>query len=108
DFKYAEFGEPFSSERYAEALKSAVSAGNVKTVIVDSMSHEHEGPGGYLMWHEKILDDIAGNDYSKRQKNTFTAWIKPASKRRLLINTILQLRCNFIFCFRAKEKIDLT
>lgn len=32
------------------------------------------------------------------------AWIKPAGNRRRLINGMLQLNANFIFCFRAKEK----
>lgn len=107
DFKYLEFEPPFSSLRYAEALTAAVDSG-VKTVIIDSMSHEHEGPGGYLMFHETELDRLAGKDERSRRKNTFTAWIKPAADRRFLINTMLQKRCNFILCFRAKEKLDLS
>lgn len=103
-YNHLEFGPPFSSDRYAEALRAVVEAGN-KTVIVDSMSHEHEGAGGYLEFHEAELDRMAGQDYKKREKMTFTAWIKPAAARRRLINSFLQTPANFIFCFRAKEKI---
>lgn len=106
DFKYTEFQPPFSSARYAEAIEAMAKSG-VKTIIIDSMSHEHEGPGGYLEYHEAELDKMAGTDYAKRAKMTFTAWIKPAQARRRLINSFLQVPLNFIFCFRAKEKLKI-
>jgi energy-coupling factor transporter ATP-binding protein EcfA2 len=105
-FKHLEFTPPFSSDRYAEALAEMHREG-AKTIIVDSMSHEHEGQGGYLEFHEAELDRMAGNDYKKRERMTFTAWIKPAAARRRLINSFLQLPANFIFCFRAKEKLKI-
>jgi len=37
----------------------------------------------------------------------FLAWAKPAAARRRLINTILQINCAFVFCFRAKEKLKI-
>jgi hypothetical protein len=104
---YLEFGAPFSSLRYMEALKAAAAKAEGGVVIVDSMSHEHEGEGGYLEYHEAELNRMAGDDWKKRERMTFTAWIKPAGERRRLINTILQLNCAFIFCFRAKEKLKL-
>jgi energy-coupling factor transporter ATP-binding protein EcfA2 len=107
-FTYCEFGSPFSSERYCEMLTEAAKEAAGGVVIVDSMSHEHEGPGGYLELHESELDRMAGkDDWKKREKCTFTAWIKPASARRRLINTLLQLNCGFVFCFRAKEKLKI-
>jgi hypothetical protein len=33
------------------------------------------------------------------------AWGKPSTRRRQLINGILQLNANLIWCFRAKEKV---
>lgn len=104
-FSYCEFGAPFSSARYCEMLKAAAAEAAGGCVIVDSMSHEHEGPGGYLELHEAQLDRMAGDDWKKREKYTFTAWIEPAKQRRRLINTLLQLNCAFVFCFRAKEKL---
>lgn len=104
---YLEFKPPFSSRRYLEALKAAAEKSEGGVVIVDSMSHEHEGEGGYLEFHEQELDRLGGDDWKKRERVTFTAWIKPAQDRRRLINSILQMNCAFIFCFRAKEKLKI-
>lgn len=104
---YLEFKPPFSSRRYLEALKAASEKAEGGVVIVDSMSHEHEGEGGYLEYHESELDRMAGDDWKKRERMTFSAWIKPAQERRRLINSILQMNCAFIFCFRAKEKLKI-
>lgn len=103
------FEPPFASKRYAEAIATAYTGGN-KTIIVDSMSHEHEGPGGFLELHEREVDRMLGDrkgDYKERKKMTFTGWIEPAAQRRALINSFLQVPANFIFCFRAKEKLKI-
>src|ERR1044071_1049016 len=34
-----------------------------------------------------------------------TAWIKPKADHTAMKHFILQQRCNWIFCFRAKEKV---
>lgn len=106
DFVHLPFQAPFGSLNYMEAIKASIDHG-ARTIIVDSMSHEHEGPGGHLETHEKELDRIAGDDWKKRERATFLAWAKPAANRRKLINYMLQVECNFIFCFRAKEKLKI-
>ena len=105
-FRHVEFGAPFGSLDYLAALQYCVGKG-ARTIIVDSMSHEHEGVGGYLMTQEAELDRIAGDNESKRQKATYSAWIVPAKQRRQFINGVLGLNANFIFCFRAKEKLKI-
>lgn len=105
-FRHLSFGEPFNPDSYQAAIRAVIKAG-VKTVIVDSMSHEHEGPGGVLEMHEAQLDKLAGQDFDKRNKNNFLAWAKPKAERRALINFLLQQPVNFIFCFRAKEKLKM-
>jgi hypothetical protein len=102
-FKHVEFTPPFGSADYLEALRFCVKSG-AGVIIVDSMSHEHEGEGGYLDFHGKEVERMAGNDWQKAERVKMAAWIKPAAARRRLINGILQLNANFIFCFRAKEK----
>lgn len=103
-FGYSEFGAPFSSLRYLEAIQAAAQAARI--VIVDSMSHEHEGPDGYLEFHEQEVTRMAGNDYAKRDRVNMLAWAKPAAARRRLINTMVQLDLDaLILCFRAKEKV---
>lgn len=105
-FRHVTFGKPFSPNDYLAAIEHCVQKG-ASTIIVDSMSHEHEGPGGVLEMHEAELDRMAGDNYEKRNKLTMLAWSKPKQQRRRLINSILQMNANFIFCFRAKPKIKL-
>ena len=102
DFQHVPFGEPFGSMDYLEVLNFAQSK-KPSIIIIDSMSHEHESIGGMLDLHEKELDRMAGNDHGKRQRMGMLAWHRPKSDRRKLINGLLQMNSNFIFCFRAKE-----
>jgi ABC-type dipeptide/oligopeptide/nickel transport system ATPase subunit len=101
-FKHVQFDAPFASLDYLAAIRQCVAAG-AKIVIVDSMSHEHTGPGGMLDYQERELDRLAGDDYGKRERMKMLAWQKPKAARRTMIDGILQLNCNFVFCFRAKE-----
>lgn len=103
-FQHVQFDAPFGSLDYLAALRQCVKAG-AGVVVVDSMSHEHEGPGGMLDLHDQELDRLAGNDWSKRERVKMLAWQKPKANRRQLINGLLQLNANFIFCFRAKETV---
>jgi hypothetical protein len=110
-FRHVSMGAPFSPADYKLAiqhcLKKAEPSGKKPTILVDSMSHEHEGPGGVLEWHEKELDRMAGQDQGKRNRQTFAAWAKPKAARRDLINFILQQNANFLFAFRAKKKLKI-
>ena len=98
DFKHLPFIAPFSPLDYLAAIEYCVEQG-AKTIIVDSMSHEHEGPGGVLEWHDAEMD----GDFKK----SMLAWAKPKAARRRLLNTVIQLGCNLLLCFRAKEKLEL-
>jgi len=112
-FRHLEFTPPFSSLRYRDALTAAVKESENGVVIVDSMSHEHNGEGGYLDFHESEVDRLVSNsksndpDWKKRERVNMLAWVKPASGRTSLINAILRSDAAFIFCFRAKEKLKL-
>ncbi len=101
-FNHISFGEPFGAIDYLDVLKQAKDA-KPSVIIIDSMSHEHEGLGGLLDLHDKELDRLAGDDYAKRQRMGMLAWQKPKANRRKLINGLLQMNSNFIFCFRAKN-----
>lgn len=103
-FKHLEFNPPFGSLDYLAALRHCVAKG-AKIIIVDSASHEHEGAGGMLDLHEQELDRLGGNDWQKRERVKMLAWQKPKANRRELINGLLQLNANFIFCFRAKNSV---
>lgn len=103
-FKHVQFDAPFGSLDYLAALRQCVSVG-AGVIVVDSMSHEHESAGGMLDMHEQELERLAGGDWQKRERVKMLAWQKPKANRRALINGLLQLNANFIFCFRAKETV---
>lgn len=105
-FRHLQFGAPFGSLDYLAAIEHCVSKG-AKIIIVDSMSHEHEGPGGVLEQHTAETKRLAAQWKCSEEKAQMAAWSIPKQNRRRMINTILQLNANFVFCFRAKEKVKL-
>jgi len=105
-FRHLPFEAPFGPMDYLAAIEHLYKAG-VRNIMVDSMSHEHEGPGGVLEMHDAELQRLAGDDFGRRAKMTMLAWQKPKAERRALLNAILQMPVNFVFCFRAKEKIKM-
>lgn len=102
-FKHLPFSPPFGSLDYLEAIRHCNRKGG-RIIIVDSMSHEHIGEGGYLETAEAVVDRIAGNDYKKREAVKMLGWAKAGPLRQKMIEGIKQLDGCFIFCFRAKEK----
>lgn len=105
-FRHVDFAAPFGSLDYLAAIEHCVAKG-AGVVIVDSMSHEHEGPGGLLEQHEAEAKRLAALWGTRLEVAKMSAWAAPKAARRRMINTILQLPCNFIFCFRAKEKLKI-
>jgi hypothetical protein len=105
-FKHLPFSPPFSPDDYWEAIQAAVAAG-ARTIVIDSMSHEHEGPGGVLELHEKEAERIQKAWGCSADTAQFPAWKEPKGQRRRLINNILQLHCNLVVCFRAKRKVKM-
>jgi hypothetical protein len=107
-FRWLEFNAPFCPLDYLAAIEHCVKRG-AGVLVVDSMSHEHEGPGGVLEQHTaecaRLVKEWSrnGNHVSESAVN-FPAWAEPKSKRRRLINGVVQLGVSAIFCFRAKEK----
>ncbi len=102
-FRHVEFGAPFGSLDYLAAIRHCADH-KAGVIVVDSMSHEHEGPGGLIDAHEQELTRMAGNDYAKRERMQMLAWQKPKAARRALLNGIVQLGVSCVMCFRAGEK----
>jgi hypothetical protein len=103
-FHHTEFVAPFGPLDYLAGIEHCIKQG-AKTIVVDSASHEHEGPGGVLEMHEAEIDAMMKKWGADREKVQLGAWAKPKQERRRLINTLLQIPCNFILCFRAKPKL---
>lgn len=105
-FTHVRFGAPFSPLDYLEAIRYCARRG-AKTVVIDSMSHEHEGAGGVLEWHAAETKRLAALWKTSEGAAQMAAWGPPKAARRKLINEILQLNINLVFTFRAKEKIKI-
>jgi hypothetical protein len=105
-FLHLPFEAPFNPLSYLEAVEYFARRG-VRTIVTDSTSHMHEGPGGTLEQHEAEMQRLAGDNYEKRNRMTMLGWQRPKAELRRFINTILQLRVNTIWCFRAKDKLKL-
>jgi len=104
-FKHVPFGAPFASLDYLAAVEHCVKKG--AKIIVDSMSHEHEGPGGVLEQHAVETQRLAKLWNVSEAKAQIAAWSAPKQARRRMINTLLQINANFVFCFRAKDKLKI-
>jgi energy-coupling factor transporter ATP-binding protein EcfA2 len=103
-FRHVDFGAPFGPLDYLAAAEHCARQG-ASVIVIDSMSHEHEGPGGVLEQHEAEQQRIAKAWETSMDKANFAAWMRPKADRRRMINTLLQLPCSVICCFRAKEKL---
>lgn len=93
-FKHCIFEKPFSADRYVEALDAAAKI-KPSVIIVDSVSHVWEGPGGTLEFAQ---------EEKERVKNDFAMWAKPKQAHTRFVNALLQAPTHLILCFRAKEK----
>ena len=111
DYQYVKMQPPFTYRRYMEHVKAAIEAG-AKVVIIDSISHGHEGEGGYLQQHDHEVDRMMrASRQSNPKRDAFNAagWIKPSRDKNDFVLALgrLALDVPLIFCFRAKEKIKL-
>lgn len=103
-FRHVDFRAPFSPDDYRAALAHCIDKG-ARVLVIDNMSHEHEGQGGVLEWQQAEEERLATAWKSTRDKVKISAWQEPKRARMRLINAIIQAGVNAVFCFRAKEKI---
>lgn len=101
DYVATDITAPFRPERYTEVLNAALDIKPV-VVIVDSVSHMHDGPGGILEYQADEKARLGGGD-----KNNYTAWIKPKAAENQFIYALLSADCHVVLCMRAKEKIKI-
>jgi AAA domain len=107
EFTHVPFSAPYESLKYLAAIRHCVSRG-AKVIVVDSMSHEHEGVGGVLEQHEAEAIRLAEKFKTTVDAMSQSAWAVPKANRRKLINTLLtETAVNVIFCFRAKKKLKM-
>lgn len=88
DFNVLSLNEPYSPERYIEAIKTCEKA-DMEVIIIDSITHEWNGKGGCLQIHEKL-------------GGTFQMWAKVTPRHQAFIDAILQTKCHIITTVRSK------
>jgi DNA polymerase III delta prime subunit len=104
EFMHASMSPPFISEKYTVAAEQAQKAG-AAVLILDSVSHEHVGPGGMLERFEDELTRLAGDNYERRDRLKGTAWIKPKRAHKAMLQRFIQLNMHVICCLRAEPKL---
>jgi hypothetical protein len=95
NFNVLSLSEPFSPERYTEAIEACEKAG-MTVVIIDSISQEWEGSGGIIETH----GNMAGN--------SFTNWNRVTPRHNAFVQKILQSPCHIIATIRSKQDYVLT
>lgn len=100
-FQHAELDEPFTPERYAEAIKAADDQG-FPVIVIDSGSHEYEGIGGVL--------EIQQDEFKRmgeRESARMSSWIVPKQRHKRFVQQLLRTRAHVILCLRAEDKIEI-
>jgi GTPase SAR1 family protein len=94
DFDDMQLTEPFTPERYNQAIDDAIEAG-YKILIIDSTTHEWKGKGGCI----EIHDAIPGN--------TYTAWGKVKPRHQTFVDKLIQSPIHLISTVRGKDEYVL-
>lgn len=85
--------EPYSPERYIDAIKICEQQG-IEAIIIDSITHEWQGTGGCLSIHEKL-------------GGRFQDWAKVSPRHQEFINKILNSTSHIITTVRRKIDYSL-
>ena len=91
---------PFTPEKYIQAIAAGVAAG-FECIIIDSASHEWDGPGGCVDLNEKLAQ-------SKYKGNTWSAWNEITPRHDAFVETIKQCPVHIIACTRSKMETVMT
>lgn len=95
NFQVLHVDQPFSPERYIEAIKICDKS-SIEVIIIDSISHEWEGIGGIL----EIHSNMSGNSY--------TNWNKLTPRHNAFIQNIIQTGAHIIGTIRSKQEYVLS
>lgn len=103
-FRHVDFQAPFGPLDYLAAIEHCVRQG-AKILVIDSMTHEHNGEGGVMDQVDTYLERKCGDDEGARKRHFMLAMVKPKQQRKALNTRIVQLGINAVFCYRAADKI---
>lgn len=88
DYDLLQIFDPFSTEKYIDAINEAIDAG-YKVILIDGLSAEWK-------WINDTHDKMPGN--------SFTNWGKLKPKHRQLIDKILAAPSHILCCARGKDE----
>jgi hypothetical protein len=93
EFNVLSLNEPYSPERYIEAIQTCEKA-NMEVIIIDSITQEWSGKGGCLQIHEQL-------------GGTFQMWAKVTPRHQAFLDSILQSKSHIITTVRRKTDYSL-
>ncbi len=99
EYDVLELDEPYTPERYINAIKQCEQAG-YGIIIIDSLSHAYAGEGGVLEMHQDATN-------ASKSKNSYTAWREITPWHNKLINAILHSSAHIIATMRVKTAYEV-
>lgn len=93
DFNVLSLNEPYSPERYIQAIEVCENE-EIEVIIIDSITHEWSGKGGCLELHEQL-------------GGRFQDWAKITPRHQAFIDKILNSNCHVITTVRRKTDYSL-
>jgi len=100
-FKHADLDEPFTPERYTEALKAADAEG-FPVIVIDSGSHVYEGVGGLLDQQTAEFERMGSKEGAR-----MASWIEPKRRHKKFVQQLLRTRAHVVMCLRAQDSIEI-
>lgn len=102
DFDVIEIADDYSPERLGEGIDLAVSDGECGGLIIDSLSHFWNGPGGIL----ELVDKEARRIGQARngRADTYAAWNLGDKFYRRTVQRLTAVPCHIITTLRAKQE----
>jgi len=101
-FEVCEVFDDYNPQRLFDAL-AAAAAEKFDVVIVDSLTHFWNGPGGFL---ELVDDEVRKQKARGHKPDSFAAWKSVDALYRRLIQSILATPFHFFGTLRAKTEYD--
>lgn len=109
-FRHVPFEAPYGPLDYKAAIDHCAAKG-ARIILIDQMTHEHDGEGGVLEQSEAYLDQKCGSDWKKRAAFQQLSWQAPKNARkqlnRRIVSELAGQGVTFILCYRGQDKMKM-
>jgi hypothetical protein len=96
NFRTLNIAAPFHPDKFIEAIRVAIESG-VKCLVIDSLTHEWNGPGGCLELHAQATQAHPKND-------SYASWSVVTPMHDRLLQYMVNAPIHIIVCFRASQE----